>query len=89
MIVADGRYGVPGHAPYTVIHVGAATATIPEPLVEQLAPGGRMVIPVGPQGAAQAIFFIDKDLQGNVTQTRKLGVSYVPLTSKSQQCAGY
>jgi protein-L-isoaspartate(D-aspartate) O-methyltransferase len=89
MITGDGRNGYPAHAPYNAIHVGAAAPTIPEPLIQQLAPGGRMVIPVGPQGQPQAIYFVDKDTSGQVKQTRKLGVSYVPLTSKSQQCAGY
>ncbi len=49
MICGDGRWGYAAGAPYDAIHVGAAAATVPEALLEQLSPEGVLVIPVGPE----------------------------------------
>ena len=76
-------------APYNCIHVGAAAETIPPALVEQLANGGRLVIPVGHQGDSQYITIVDKDKNGNITTRRELEVSYVPLTSVKKQLREY
>eukprot|EP00249_Psilotum_nudum_P013793 c24514_g1_i2 orf=238-1065(+) len=81
--VADGRHGWPEKAPYDAIHVGAAASQIPEALIQQLKPGGRMVIPVG--NFYQDLQVIDKHTDGTLKQWSKTSVSYVPLTSKNEQ----
>lgn len=63
--------------------MGAAAATIPPALLEQLKPGGRMVIPVG--DVLQDLVVIDKDLQGEVKQRNYIEVRYVPLTDRQIQ----
>ena len=89
LIEGDGRKGYSKLGPYNCIHVGAAAPEVPKSLVEQLAEGGRLVIPVGPQGGSQYIYIIDKDKNGKINKRRELGVSYVPLTSVNKQLKGY
>lgn len=79
LAVTDGWKGVPGHS-FDAIHVGAAAATVPQALVEQLKPGGRMIIPVGTD--EQALMAIDKDEDGAVHQRRLMLVRYVPLVKR-------
>ncbi|KAG0464158.1 hypothetical protein HPP92_020227 [Vanilla planifolia] len=81
--VADGRLGWPELAPYDAIHVGAAAPEIPKHLLDQLKPGGRMVIPVG--NLFQDLKVVDKNLDGSVTTQNNTSVRYVPLTSQSAQ----
>ncbi|KAF7967230.1 hypothetical protein HWV62_35073 [Athelia sp. TMB] len=69
--------------PYSAIHVGAAAPAVPAALVEQLARPGRMFVPVGPDGGAQVVMQVDKDADGAVTETRLMGVRYVPLTDRA------
>ncbi|MCO5559126.1 hypothetical protein L7F22_012718 [Adiantum nelumboides] len=74
---SDGKLGYPDAAPYDAIHVGAAAAVVPEALMAQLKPGGRMVIPVGQ--SLQDLMVIDKQLDGSVKKHSQMGVRYVPL----------
>ena len=85
LIEGDGRLGYEKLAPYDCIHVGAAADKIPEDLIKQLAPNGRMMIPVGAQNEAQFIYLVDKDENGKVSYNNILPVRYVPLTSKDNQ----
>ena len=80
IVLGDGWKGYAQEGPYDCIHVGAAAETVPNALIEQLAPGGRMIIPVGPQGGQQFLVRIDKGEDGmTLTQTNLMGVRYVPL----------
>eukprot|EP00252_Welwitschia_mirabilis_P017379 TRINITY_DN3849_c0_g1_i1.p1 TRINITY_DN3849_c0_g1~~TRINITY_DN3849_c0_g1_i1.p1 ORF type:complete len:318 (-),score=43.35 TRINITY_DN3849_c0_g1_i1:455-1408(-) len=81
--VGDGRLGWPELAPYDAIHVGAAAPEVPKPLIEQLKPGGRLVIPVG--DVFQNLQVIDKKLDGSVKVHTRTSVRYVPLTSPEEQ----
>lgn len=76
----DGYAGWPEHAPFDAIIVTAGAPHIPTPLIEQLKPGGRMVIPVGPASAEQQLMLVEKRLDGRIRK-RSLGpVAFVPLT---------
>lgn len=76
----DGYAGWPEHAPFDGIIVTAAAGTIPLPLLKQLKPGGKLVIPVGEQHDHQELLLIEVDEQGNVSKESKLPVRFVPLT---------
>src|SRR5687767_13163699 len=77
--VGDGYYGWPEAAPFDGIVVTAAAGTVPPPLVQQLKPGGRMVIPVGSRFAVQHLMLVEKDRNGSVTTRQLLPVQFVPL----------
>ena len=85
LVVGDGRVGYPAKAPYDAIHVGAAAAEEPEELVKQLAPGGRMIVPIGLKNCDQTLVQIDKTADNKVIKTPLMGVVYVPLTDKEKQ----
>jgi protein-L-isoaspartate(D-aspartate) O-methyltransferase len=76
----DGYNGWPEHAPYDAIVVTAAAVDIPPPLIEQLKPGGRLVIPVGHPYDYQNLIVVEKEHTGEVSKKNILGVAFVPLT---------
>lgn len=80
--ISDGYYGWKEHAPFDAIIVTAAAGHIPPPLLKQLKPGGRMMIPVGSQFMTQQLVLIEKDTQGVVRTRQILPVRFVPLTGK-------
>jgi protein-L-isoaspartate(D-aspartate) O-methyltransferase len=75
----DGYAGWPQHAPFDRIMVTAAPAEIPRPLIDQLAVGGRLIIPVGEQGRTQWLTVVDRTAKG-VTERRTIPVVFVPFT---------
>jgi protein-L-isoaspartate(D-aspartate) O-methyltransferase len=78
--VADGYYGWPEEAPFDGIVVTAASSHVPPPLIKQLRPGGRMVIPVGGQFQVQQLMLVEKSADGKVKNRQVLPVRFVPLT---------
>lgn len=78
--IGDGYIGWPEHAPFDGIIVTAAPDHVPQPLIEQLARGGRMVIPVGPEGGIQELLLIDKNEEGAIGRRMVEAVRFVPLT---------
>ncbi len=76
----DGHAGWPEHAPFDAIIVTAAAADIPAALIEQLKPGGRLLIPVGNRYSGQELLLIEKDWHGRVSRNSVLPVIFVPLT---------
>jgi protein-L-isoaspartate(D-aspartate) O-methyltransferase len=80
VLLEDGSMGYSEHAPYDRIAVTCAAPDIPEPLLEQLKPGGILVIPVG--NYFQELIRVKKDSEGNIHKERKGGVIFVPLIGK-------
>ena len=78
--VGDGYDGWEEHAPYDAILVTAAASHVPPPLVHQLKPGGRMVIPVGASFLVQYLMLVEKKPDGTVSTRQILPVRFVPLT---------
>jgi len=79
--IGDGYRGWPEKAPFDEIIVTAAPDHVPQPLVEQLKPGGRMVVPVGMHDTEQDLLLVTKDPDGRtLTERRTLAVRFVPLT---------
>ena len=78
--IGDGYYGWKEHAPFDAIVVTAAASHVPPPLIEQLRPGGRMVIPVGSRFMTQQLLFVEKAEDGSVTTRQLMPVFFVPLT---------
>ncbi len=79
--VGDGSRGWPEAAPFDAIHVACATAEVPPALVDQLAEGGRMVLPLGPPFNTQWLVRVRKR-GGRITQERLLAVAFVPMVGE-------
>lgn len=77
--IGDGYKGWPERAPFDAIIVTCAPDQVPQPLVEQLKEGGRMIIPVGPEGGVQELYLLEKH-GGAVKQRAVLPVHFVPMT---------
>lgn len=75
----NAHFGWPAHAPFDSIIVTAAATAIPPPLIEQLRPGGKLVIPLGERYFGQDLLLISKDARGRITEKRILPVAFVPL----------
>lgn len=80
----DGYYGWEKQAPFDAIIVTAAAGRIPPPLLKQLAPGGRMVIPVGGPFSAQVLVLVQKAEDGAITSRELMGVRFVPFVHKEE-----
>ena len=78
--VGDGYFGWKEHGPFDAIIVTAAASHIPPPLVEQLKPGGRMAIPVGPPLQVQHLMLLEKLKDGSIVKRNVMAVSFVPFT---------
>ena len=83
--IGDGYQGWPEAAPFDAIVVTAAPDHVPQPLIDQLKHGGRLVIPLGDPAAAQSLWVITRDAQGAVTRRKVLDVRFVPLTRQPGQ----
>ncbi len=88
VVRGDGHAGLPQHAPYDAIIVTAAPQQIPEPLIAQLKPGGRLVIPVGSRLTGQDLLLIEKGLDDSVSAKTMLPVAFVPLTTAPVKSKG-
>lgn len=75
----DGYVGWPERAPFDIVIVTAAPEHVPQPLIDQLKPGGRLIVPVGPRFTVQQLQLIEKDASGAVTTRNVSPVMFVPL----------
>ena len=78
--IGDGYYGWEAKAPFDVIVVTAVASHVPPPLLAQLKPGGRILLPIGTPFTAQELVLVRKAADGRVTTRQVLPVSFVPLT---------
>jgi len=80
--LGDGYFGWQEQAPFDAIIVTAAASHVPPPLIEQLKPGGRMVIPVGGRFAVQYLLLLEKTASGEILTRQITAVRFVPLTGE-------
>lgn len=81
----DGYRGWPEHAPFDLIIVAAAPEKVPQPLIDQLTPGGRLVIPVGRRHQYQHLLVLEKQDDGSVRRETTIPVAFVPMTGEAEQ----
>lgn len=81
--IGDGYRGWPEHAPFDLIILAAAPDHIPKPLIEQLAPGGRLVLPVGAR-FDQNLVVVEKQKDGAVRELDVIPVAFVPMTGEAR-----
>ena len=80
----DGYKGWPEQAPFDAILVTAGATHIPQPLVRQLKPGGRMLIPMGPDAESQELTLVTRNARGQTKVRRLGGVRFVPLDERAR-----
>lgn len=83
--IGDGYKGWPAQAPFDAIILTAAPEEIPEPLIDQLKPGGILVAPIGGSGETQFLTRVTKSQSGKVRFERELPVRFVPMTGEAQE----
>ena len=83
--IGDGYRGWPEEAPFDAIIVTAAADQIPPPLLEQLKAGGRMIIPVGGNSAAEQLTLIEKRADGSIASRQVMPVRFVPFTRDGRE----
>jgi protein-L-isoaspartate(D-aspartate) O-methyltransferase len=81
----DGYFGWPEHAPFDAIIGTAAAGRIPQPLIEQLKPGGRMILPYGSPRGFQYLVLVTKDKEGKISRKNVMPVRFVPMTGEVQK----
>lgn len=79
IIAGDGTCGCPAHSPFDAILAAASGSHVPQPLVDQLAAGGRLVMPLGDPGSVQQLVKVTKAIDGRLEQTSLGAVRFVPL----------
>ncbi len=87
ILCGDASFGWPEHAPYDLIIAAAAPRQVPPALVEQLVPGGRLVLPVGSHGG-QELVVVEKQRDGSLRRFFAGGVAFVPMTGQALQAPG-
>ncbi len=83
--IGDGYQGWPERQPFDAILVTAASAEVPRALLDQLKPGGRLVIPVGPQAETQILQVLEKDSKGKISRRNTIPVRFVPLVKGQER----
>jgi protein-L-isoaspartate(D-aspartate) O-methyltransferase len=81
VVTGDGSEGLAGHAPFDAVIVSAAFPDVPSPLAAQVAPGGRLVQPIGPSGDEDVVLFV-RDETGLVRRASLIAAHFVPLVGR-------